>query len=246
MNSGTLGAAGSLAATGLPGTAGTACKAGTTAGRVGAGLGVGGGGGGGVAEEGTGSLLGKLWEAGGGGGRVLGGGGGGRLVVGGGGGLLVWGGGGGLLDGGGGGGLLVVGGGGGLLVVGGGGGGLLLTGAGAGLLLTGAGLLIVEGTGLLEGFCSTFPTMVLAGVPMEDPSLIAGLPLFLRSRNLSSSSVAGADCGPLKAGALIGPWNNDEVSITRWSVVPHLECVAVALDVMTSMGTVVTVVPMVS
>jgi len=101
----------------------------------------------------------------------------------------------------------VVGGGGGLLVVGGGGGGLLLTGAGAGLLLTGAGLLIVEGTGLLEGFCSTFPTMVLVGVPMEDPSLIAGLPLFLRSRNLSSSSVAGADCGPLKAGALIGPLN---------------------------------------
>lgn len=99
----------------------------------------------------------------------------------------------------------MVGGGGGLLVVGGGGGGL--TGAGAGLLLTGAGLLIVEGTGLLEGFCSTFPTMVLVGVPMEDPSLIAGLPLFLRSRNLSSSSVAGADCGPLKAGALIGPLN---------------------------------------
>jgi hypothetical protein len=107
---------------------------------------------------------------------------------------------------GGGGGLLVVGGGGGLLVVGGGGGGLLLTGAGAGLLLTGAGLLLtVEGKGLCTGFCSTPPAMVLAGVPMEDPSLIAGRPLFLRSRNLSSSSVGGADCGPLKAGAFIGP-----------------------------------------
>merc|ERR1719234_384250 len=93
MKSGTpiLGAAGCLlAATGLPGTAGTACRAGTTAGRVGAGLGVGGGGGllvgvggGGVAEEGTGSLLGKSgWAGGGGGGRVLGGGG--LLVVGGG------------------------------------------------------------------------------------------------------------------------------------------------------------------
>jgi len=221
MKSGTTtGAAGcSLAATGLPGTAGTACRAGTTAGRVGAGLGVGGGGGGGVAEEeGTGSLLGKSgWAGGGGGGRVLGGGGGGRLVVGGGGGLLVVGGGGGLLDGGGGGGLLVVGGGGGLLVVGGGGGGLLLTGAGAGLLLvTGAGLLLtgvgllltVEGKeGLLAGFCSTSPTMALAGVPMEDPSLMAGRPLFLRSRNLSSSSVGGAVCGPLKAGAFIGPLN---------------------------------------
>jgi len=128
---------------------------------------------------------------------------------------------------GGGGGLLVVGGGGGgLLVVGGGGGGLLLTGAGAGLLLTGAGLLVagaglllvagagllltVEGReGLLAGFCSTSPTMVLAGaVPKEDPSLIAGRPLFLfRSRNLSSSSVGGAVCGPLKAGAFIGPLN---------------------------------------
>jgi len=212
MKSGTLtlGAAGcSLAATGLPGTAGTACRAGTTAGRVGAGLGVGGGllvgvGGGGVAEEeGTGSLLGKSGWAGGGGG--------GRLVVGGGGGLLVVGGGG----------LLVVGGGGGLLVVGGGGGGLLLTGAGAGILLTGAGLLFVAGAGLLltvegregllAGFCSTSPAMVLAGVPFpkEDPKfLIAGRPLFLfRSRNLSSSSVGGADCGPLKAGAFIGPLN---------------------------------------
>jgi len=100
----------------------------------------------------------------------------------------------------------VVGGGGGLLVVGGGGGGLLLTGAGAGLLLTGAGLLLtVEGTGLLAGFCSTPPAMVFAGVPREDPSLIAGRPLFLRSRNLSSSSVGGAVCGPLKAGAFIGP-----------------------------------------
>jgi len=215
MKSGTLtlGAAGcSLAATGLPGTAGTACRAGTTAGRVGAGLGVGGGllvgvgrgGGGGVAEEeGTGSLLGKSgWAGGGGGGRVLGGGGGGRLVVGGGGGLLVVGGGGGLL---------VVGGGAGLLVVGGGGGGLLLTGAGL-LLVTGAGLLLTgEGKeGLLAGFCSTSPTMVLAGaVPKEDPKfLIAGRPLFLfRSRNLSSSSVGGAVCGPLKAGAFIGPLN---------------------------------------
>jgi len=112
----------------------------------------------------------------------------------------------------------VVGGGGGLLVVGGGGGGLLLTGAGAGLLLvTGAGLLLtgvgllltVEGKeGLLAGFCSTSPTMVLAGAfPMEDPSLIAGRRLFLRSRNLSSSSVGGAVCGPLKAGAFIGPLN---------------------------------------
>jgi len=110
----------------------------------------------------------------------------------------------------------VVGGGGGLLVVGGGGGGLLLTGAGAGLLLTGVGLLLtgvgllltVEGKGLLPGFCSTSPTMVLAGaVPMVDPSLIAGRPLFLRSRNLSSSSVGGAVCGPLKAGAFIGPLN---------------------------------------
>ena len=208
MKSGTLGA-GSLPDTGLPGTAGTACKAGTTAGSVGAGLGVGGGGGGGVAEEGTGSLRGKSGEAGGGEGRALAGGGGGRLVVGGGG-LLVVGGGGGLLDGGGGGGRLVVGGGGGLLVVGGGGGGLLLTGAGAGaagLLLAGTGLLLtVEGTGLLaDGFCSTFPAM--AFTPMDDPSLIAGLPLFLRSRNLSSSFVAGADCGPLKAGAFIGPCN---------------------------------------
>ena len=159
-----------------------------------------------MAEEGTGSLLGKSGEAGGEDGRALGGGGGGRLVVGGGG-LLVVGGGGGLLDGGGGGGLLVVGGGAGLLVVGGGGGGLLLTGAGAGLLLTGAGLLLtVEGTGLLAaGFCSTLPTMVLPAVPMDDPSLIAGRPLFLRSRNLSSSSVGAAVCGPLKAGAFIGP-----------------------------------------
>merc|ERR1719234_408616 len=205
MKSGTpiLGAAGCLlAATGLPGTAGTACRAGTTAGRVGAGLGVGGGGGllvgvggGGVAEEeGTGSLLGKSgWAGGGGGGRVLGGGGGG---------------------------LLVVGGGGGLLVVGGGGGGLLLTGAGAGLLLTGAGLLLVTGAGLLltvegregllAGFCSTSPRMALAcEVPKEDPKfLIAGRPLFLfRSRNLSSSSGTCADCGPLKAGAFIGPLN---------------------------------------
>ena len=208
MKSGTLGV-GSLPDTGLPGTAGTACKAGTTAGSVGAGLGVGGGGGGGVAEEGTGSLRGKSGDAGGGGGRALGGGGGGRLVVGGGG-LLVVGGGGGLLDGGGGGGRLVVGGGGGLLVVGGGGGGLLLTGAGAGaagLLLARTGLLLtVEGTGLLAaGFCSTLPAM--AFTPMDDPSLIAGLPLFLRSRNLSSSFVAGADCGPLKAGAFIGPCN---------------------------------------
>ena len=206
MKSGTLGA-GSLPDTGLPGTAGTACKAGTTAGSVGAGLGVGGGGGGGVAEEGTGSLRGKSGEAGGGEGRALAGGGGGRLVVGGGG-LLVVGGGGGLLDGGGGGGRLVVGGGAGLLVVGGGGGGLLLTGAGAGaagLLLAGTGLLLTgEGTGLLAaGFCSTLPAM--AFTPMDDPSLIAGLPLFLRSRNLSSSFVAGADCGPLKAGAFIGP-----------------------------------------
>merc|ERR1712066_264349 len=187
MKSGTLGV-GSLPDTGLPGTAGTACKAGTTAGSVGAGLGVGGGGGGGVAEEGTGSLRGKSGEACGGGGRALGGGGGGRLVVGGGG-------------------RLVVGGGGGLLVVGGGGGGLLLTGAGAGaagLLLAGTGLLLtVEGTGLLAtGFCSTLPAMAFA--PIDDPSLIAGLPLFLRSRNLSSSFVAGADCGPLKAGAFIG------------------------------------------
>ena len=92
--------------------------------------------------------------------------------------------------------------------MGGGGGGLLLTGAGAGatgLLLAGTGLLLtVEGTGLLDaGFCSTLPAM--AFTPMDDPSLIAGLPLFLRSRNLSSSFVAGADCGPLKAGAFIGP-----------------------------------------
>jgi len=186
--------------TGLPGTAGTACREGTTGGREGGGGGVRGGGGGGAGAEGTGRRRGKSGvEGGGGGGGALVVVGGGRLVVGRGvllvvvEGLLVAVGRG----------RLVVGGGGGLLV--GGGGGLLVVGGGVGLLVEGEGLLAPAGLELgLATFCSTSPWMVLTLVPRAT----AGRPWPpwpLRPRNLSSSGVAGPFRGPWNWGAFRGP-----------------------------------------